>query len=277
MEYRPKSTFVIRRKRNNYYNIYNDNRINQSPKISSNKIRDLQEEKKLFSLIDINDKITNSKGTSIPNQYKRLSQKEINKQFGNDKLVGWSYNKLLIDRFMKRIQTSKVLINTKEKMDIKDLPNIDNKIDNNKTIVKSISIPRTPINKERKIMMSNIENQINNNSSLIENNIEYNENNSLNDNNNINNSQKKETKNNNKEILSFDENCDELKKKIKGFKELLKKYPTIKKKKIDYFGEDYYEYKHKYWKKFHIYKLEHKSLTKQELKELEYIDDSFAD
>jgi hypothetical protein len=80
-----------------------------------------------------------------------------------------------------------------------------------------------------------------------------------------------------KEILSFDENCDELKKKIKGFKELLKKYPTIKKKKIDYFGEDYYEYKHKYWKKFHIYKLEHKSLTKQELKELEYIDDSFAD
>ena len=80
-----------------------------------------------------------------------------------------------------------------------------------------------------------------------------------------------------KEIVSFDDNCEELKKKIKGFKELLEKYPTIKKKRVDYFGEDYYEYKHKYWKKFHIYKLEHKSLTKQELKELEYIDDSFAD
>ena len=80
-----------------------------------------------------------------------------------------------------------------------------------------------------------------------------------------------------KEIVSFDDNCEELKKKIKGFKELLEKYPTVKKKRVDYFGEDYYEYKHKYWKKFHIYKLEHKSLTKQELKELEYIDDSFAD
>ena len=80
-----------------------------------------------------------------------------------------------------------------------------------------------------------------------------------------------------KEILSFDENCEKLKKKIKSFKELLNKYPQVTKKRADYFGEDYYEYKHKYWKKFHIYKLEHKSLTKQELKELEYIDDSFAD
>ena len=80
-----------------------------------------------------------------------------------------------------------------------------------------------------------------------------------------------------KEIVSFDDNCEELKKKIKGFKELLEKYPTIKKKRVDYFGEDYYEYKHKYWKKFHIHKLEHKSLTRQELKELQYFDDSFAD
>ena len=80
-----------------------------------------------------------------------------------------------------------------------------------------------------------------------------------------------------KEIVSFDDNCEELKKKIKGFKELLEKYPTVKKKRVDYFGEDYYEYKHKYWKKFHIHKLEHKSLTRQELKELQYFDDSFAD
>ena len=79
------------------------------------------------------------------------------------------------------------------------------------------------------------------------------------------------------ETVTFDENCEELKKKIKSFKELLNKYPQVTKKRADYFGEDYYEYKHKYWKKFHIHKLEHKSLTRQELKELQYFDDSFAD
>ena len=207
MEYRPKSTFEIRSKRTNYYNIYNDKNINQSPKRSSNKIRVLQEGKKLFSLIDINEKITNSKGTSLPKQFKRLSQKEINKHFGMDKSVGWSYNKLLINKFMKRIQTTKVLINTKDIMTKNDLPKIENKIDNKKTPIERISTPRTPINNERKIMMPNIENQNNNN--LNSNIIEFKENNSLNDN-NINNIEKKETKINNNENLKTPENLKKL-------------------------------------------------------------------
>ena len=33
-----------------------------------------QKDKKLFSLLDINDKVTNSRGTSLPFQFKRLSQ-----------------------------------------------------------------------------------------------------------------------------------------------------------------------------------------------------------
>ena len=80
-----------------------------------------------------------------------------------------------------------------------------------------------------------------------------------------------------KDILFFKEKCELIEKKVNNFNELLKKYPPIRKNRTDYFGEDYYEYKHKYWKKFHIQKLEHKSLTKQEMKELEYMDDSFAD
>ena len=35
--------------------------------------------KKLFSLLDINDKITNSRGTCLPIQYKRLTDEEIKK------------------------------------------------------------------------------------------------------------------------------------------------------------------------------------------------------
>ena len=112
MDYRPKSTFELRYKKNksNYYNFNAFKDINQSPKISSNKIRDLPEDIKQFSLLDINDKITNSKGTSLSKQYKRLTQDEINKQFGMDKLVGWRYNKLLINRYLRRIQTSKNII-----------------------------------------------------------------------------------------------------------------------------------------------------------------------
>ena len=37
---------------------------------------------KLFSLLDINDKITNSKGTSIPAQYQRYIDSEIHNRFG---------------------------------------------------------------------------------------------------------------------------------------------------------------------------------------------------
>lgn len=50
METRPKSTFEIRRNNINdeYLNIYNEKEINQSPKIYSNKIRDLKEEKNYF-------------------------------------------------------------------------------------------------------------------------------------------------------------------------------------------------------------------------------------
>ena len=50
MESRPKSTFELRRKNINddYLNIYNEKGINQSPKIFSNKIRDLRGEKKII-------------------------------------------------------------------------------------------------------------------------------------------------------------------------------------------------------------------------------------
>ena len=92
---RPYSTISIRKKNhkynlinnnnnlNNYNNItpYNDNNIYQSPKIHSGKMRYILENKKLFSLLDLNEKITNSKGPSLPIQFKRLTSEEINDLF----------------------------------------------------------------------------------------------------------------------------------------------------------------------------------------------------
>ena len=202
MEYRPKSTFEIRtNKRNNnynYLNFYNSNGINQSPKISSNKIRNILDEKKLFSLVDINEKITNSKGTSFPNQYKRLSQDEINKQFGMDKLEGWNYNRLLINKYVKRIQTSKSSFNSKNSLDGNELPSIEKK----KSKIKSISQPKQV--SDNKDNFLNLENQ--NNKNLIKNDINSKTsvnilNNSINDENKINNNNLnsiKKTKNDNK-------------------------------------------------------------------------------
>ena len=46
------------------------------------KVINHYEKPKLFSLLDINDKITNSRGTSIPKQYRRLTDKEQQRIFG---------------------------------------------------------------------------------------------------------------------------------------------------------------------------------------------------
>ena len=94
---RPKSTIEIRNRtykfnlpRNNhndlskFYTNQTNLDIHQSPKISSGKIRYMKENKKLFSLIDLNEKVTNSKGPSLPIQFKRLSPEEIHDMFNGN-------------------------------------------------------------------------------------------------------------------------------------------------------------------------------------------------
>ena len=76
MEFRPKSTFEHRTSRNNMtyrrFNKFNIDNRNQSPKIFTNRMRYLPFQHKLYSLNDINDKLTNSKGPKLAKQYKRL-------------------------------------------------------------------------------------------------------------------------------------------------------------------------------------------------------------
>lgn len=48
----------------------------QSPKISTNQQRSISQPKQ-FSLVDINDKITNKRGTDLPEQFKRRTPEEV--------------------------------------------------------------------------------------------------------------------------------------------------------------------------------------------------------
>ena len=66
-------------------NYSSNNILNHSPKISTGKFRFIMPEQKLFSVMDVNEKVTNSKGPSMPIQYKRFTSKEINQLFNKGK------------------------------------------------------------------------------------------------------------------------------------------------------------------------------------------------
>jgi hypothetical protein len=61
---------------------------------------------KLFSLLDINDKITNSRGTSLPIQFKRLTDEENQRQFGFSYRKEQNYNLALIKNFLSKMNLS---------------------------------------------------------------------------------------------------------------------------------------------------------------------------
>ena len=115
MQFRPSSTIENRTsKKHLIFNDFNDlNNRNQNLKIISNNLKNSSDRYKLFSLIDVNDKKTNSKGTKLSQQYRRLSEKELNQYFGNDKLTGWNYDKLFVNRYIKRVQTPRIIFKSK--------------------------------------------------------------------------------------------------------------------------------------------------------------------
>lgn len=117
MEFCPNSTFENRSKKNHIvfqgFNNWKYENPNRSLKIGSYRLKDTSEKYKLYSLNDINDKITNSKGPKLSKQYRRLSDKELNQYFGNDTLIGWNHSKLLMNKYLKRVQTPKIIFKSK--------------------------------------------------------------------------------------------------------------------------------------------------------------------
>ena len=98
---------------------YNNNKLFRS--ISINSRNKFKEKPKLFSLLDINYKITNSRGTSFPEQYRRLTDDE------NKSLFGFSYKKNK-NTYLNDVQQN---LNNKSKENI-NLSENENNLENKK-------------------------------------------------------------------------------------------------------------------------------------------------
>ena len=177
---RPKSTVSIRNSNFKFnFNSNNSNlpkldnnnnfSINQSPKLFSGKMRYIFEDKKLFSLIDLNEKITNCKGPSLPIQFKRLTSEEIHKLFPDytkryeklNKLKYTSIKNTLLGRIIKPKENNKEtnINNTKKEPDKNNekklceinITNKDNDSKENKNKMEQINKADLNINRKKEI------------------------------------------------------------------------------------------------------------------------------
>ena len=117
----------------NFYSPNNSkNSYNKSFRIlsSSNNAFLPKFKEKLFSLLDVNYKVTNSRGTSLPIQYKRLSEEENKRQFGFLYREEQNHNLALIKKFLNNMQISKYKIKKDDKKKNNE-KKIEIKIDNN--------------------------------------------------------------------------------------------------------------------------------------------------
>ena len=67
----------------------------------------IQSHPKLFSLLDVDDKITNSRGTSLPIQFKRLTEEEKIRHFGFSYRQDQNYKLTLIKNFLNNMHPSR--------------------------------------------------------------------------------------------------------------------------------------------------------------------------
>ena len=114
---------------------------------------------KLFSLFDINDKITNSRGTSLPIQFKRLTDEENQRQFGFTYSKEQNYNLALIKNFLSRMHLSNSNIKKGKINKIKETSKNDN--DNEKNKIKKLGIKienNNKINSQNEINNKNVNN-----------------------------------------------------------------------------------------------------------------------
>ena len=113
-------------------------------------------QKKLFSLLDINDKITDSRGTSLPMQYRRLTEEENKRQFGFLYREEQNQNLALIKNFLNNMNISKYKVkkekkeNKQKKLEIKIENNNKEKEENNKNKDEIKIKPNDKVNNKMK-------------------------------------------------------------------------------------------------------------------------------
>ena len=114
-------------------------KILKNPRLFSSYCTYSKSRPKLFSLLDINDKITNSRGTSIPMQFKRLTDEENQRQFGFSYRTDKKYDFSMIRKILSATKSSKKpsLNNTENNNNISTKNNknkkLEIKIEENKT------------------------------------------------------------------------------------------------------------------------------------------------
>ncbi len=94
---------------------------------------------KLFSLLDINDKITNSRGTSVPMQFKRLNAEEMQRQFGFSLRQDQNYKLALIKNFLNNMHPSKYKDKTNKKV-IEEKKKVENNKEDKNQVKNSSSL-----------------------------------------------------------------------------------------------------------------------------------------
>ena len=88
--------------RTNNWSSY-ERRINyKSPKLLSANLYSMKHNPKLFSLLDVNYKVTNSRGTSLPAQFKRYSDEENKRLFGFSYRTNKIYDFTMIRKILKK-------------------------------------------------------------------------------------------------------------------------------------------------------------------------------
>jgi hypothetical protein len=131
---------------------------------------------KLFSLLDINDKITNSRGTSLPIQFKRLSEEETKRQFGFSYREDQNTKLALIKDFLNNMHPSKYKCKqnnqtkTSEEDCKKSTKNINEGNNNNKKIEIKIDNNNKDSNVNENKNKEKIENKKENNNDNTKNN-----------------------------------------------------------------------------------------------------------
>ena len=149
---------------------------------------------KLFSLLDINDKITNSRGTVLPMQYKRLNDEENKRLFGFSYKTDKRYDFSRIQQILGKrcIKTPKREIIRDEKKDDEDIQ-IHNLNRYNSVIGDKIKMKNNNSNNNN-ILEKNIKIK-NGNNNENKNNKEENKNDNTNNINNVNNKNQKSSNN----------------------------------------------------------------------------------
>ena len=130
----------------NFFSQKSNNNSNKTFRIFSSNPFIPKFKEKLFSLSDINDKVTDSRGTSLPIQYKRLTGEENKRQFGFLYREEQNYNLAIIKNFLNNMQMSKYKIkkenNNKDNKDkiLEIKIDVNNKGKDNKKNKKEIKI-----------------------------------------------------------------------------------------------------------------------------------------